>query len=164
MIITPIRQHRAKACGAACIEMLTAALDKRILAAEVIVALGGLKSYGLCTIKLAKFVSLRGFAVIIYSQAKIGDDIKAVEASEQFLSKICDYCPLLTVDPKRLSGGSSSGTFHNVILTRYTSKLSTYIDPADGKSHEILSPALIDAWKTAASKASAHTVVLTRLL
>lgn len=135
----------------------------RIRADDAIHALGGLKSYGVCTVELARYAKQRGLDVRIYSQTRAEDDITCCDASASLLQRLDGVLSMLTVDPATLTGKPSSTAFHNIVLTLYGRERSEYIDPADGLTHSVETSRILGAWQRAAPRASAHTVTVSEL-
>ena len=159
--IVAIKQKRVSGCAAACLEMVSTALGQRLSQELVISEMGGLKSYGLCTKRLAEFARSKGFSATCYSATQdlhfefTADILKELLSPGSYL--------ILTVDPQVLAGGVFSRKLHNIVLKSMSLELATYLDPKDGIEHDIAAEKLVQAWKIIAPKASVHTLVVRNL-
>ena len=164
MKVIPLRQSLRKSCGPCCLAMAFKALGIPISESEVIERLGGLRSYGACTVKMARLARVIGLEITAYSFSKRRSGVILEAPDPTVLDRACvkHKFVIMTIDPSALKGLAPSGAVHNILLLKSGRQRCRYIDPADGKMHSVPRRRLLAAWYASAGKASAHSIVLGR--
>lgn len=137
--------------------------DTHVSEAELIKRLGGLRSYGVCTRKLASLARRLKFKVdcFSYSRLPLKRGIVKEAPSYDLLQKYCNaHLPvILVVNPTELRK-KPLGNFHNIVVWRCNKNGALISDPMIGFSERMPIKTLLHAWYRAAEKASAHMVAL----
>ena len=160
----PLFKQKRNTCGATALRMVFAYYGKNISEAEVIKSLGGLKSYGVHTVKLADVAKKFGFKTVCLSfNRKLSDGkakIKRPETDDilKFLKR--DIPVIINVRSAFIYDTKPSKQGHFIIITGYNKKEFTYNDPYDGKSHKIDADKLRFAWFSNAVDSSAHLLAI----
>lgn len=156
------RQRHRKGCTAACVEIVTRACGSPVTESQLIAELGGPRSFGICTVKLAKYLAVQRFRVQCFSQTRRGAPLRLAVPSEALLEKCLHIgaFPIVTLDPSLLRTARPSRQFHAVLVTRLTRTRCEYIDPALGRRVSLSMPRFIRAWSICAKRASAHLLVM----
>lgn len=162
MRVVPLKQSNKRSCGATCIAMVVRAFGEEISERQIIRELGGLRSYGIDTVRLAAFAQALGLQVRCYSLQKRSKHVRQHTPTLGILRSVNTPGKLLvlTVDPAVLTGKRSVRGFHNILLVKFGPRISHYADPTDATLHRISTKRVVNAWEASAARASAHTVVL----
>lgn len=125
---------------------------------------GGIKKYGLKTIKLADAAEKLGFEIeclsynkkLAFNRAKIKkpniDDIL------KYLNKKVPV--IVAVRSSLLYDEKSTKAGHFIVISKWKSGFFYYNDPTDGKSHKIKEEALRFAWLNNVLNSSAYLLVI----
>ncbi len=151
-------------CGPTALSMVLYYFGKRVSSKEITKKIGGIKKYGVRTIKLANFAQKLGFKVYCYSYnkrlSKGNAKIKKPAKSDivRFLKKRLPV--IIAVRSSLLFDEEPSEVGHFIVITKYEKGKFSYNDPKDGKRHEIKEDKLMLAWFNNAVDSSAYLLVL----
>ena len=147
----PIVKQKKMACGPTALHMVLLYYKHGIPLKEIIKSVGGIKSYGVKLIRLAKFARKLGYKVTCYSYnnktAKDQAVIKKPSKADiiRFLKRkipviFCVKAFILDnkIEPSR--GG------HFIIITGYKNKVFSYNDSRNARSHKVKEEDLMFAW------------------
>lgn len=161
MIIVPLKQERKQSCGVAALRMIMLAHGKDVSEKELIKKLGGLKSYGTTIVALAKLTSEYGFKsfCLTCNRRYAKGAIEYAEPSREILkSAISRYCAVVVPlraaifydEPKQKRRG------HMILITKCEGNKVFYVDPYDGREHDIDEDRFLFAWYNMAAENSAY--------
>ncbi len=158
-----IKQHKLT-CGPTALRMVLKFFGKNIPERNILKHVGGIKKYGVRTIKLADFARSKGFLVHCHScnpkLAKNSAIIRkpSLASIKLFLHKKLPV--ILAVNSSRLYNEKHTTAGHFIIITGYKNNTFYYTDPHDGKHHIIQEKRLLSAWTYEITKSSAYLLVL----
>lgn len=172
MKVPILKQGKDLSCGAAALRMVFAYYEFNISEKEIIRQVGGLKSYGLRLISLAKFAEQQGFQVECLSYnprlAKNTAKIKKplIVDIDRFLQKdipvVLPVRAALLLYNKPPKSGKFSDAGHIIVVTDYKDDKFRYNDPLDAKQHRIKSEHLFFAWHNKILDSSAYLLAVWR--
>ncbi len=131
---------------------------------QIIRSVGGIKKYGVRTIKLAEFAKKLSFRIecLSYNRklAKGKAKIKKPNKKDilKFLKK--DIPVILAVRSSLLYGEKSSDNGHFIVVTSYKNGIFWYNDPHDGKRHQLAEEDLLFAWLNSVLDSSAYLLAI----
>ena len=162
----PLFKQRRNTCGPTSLRMMLAYFGRDIQESEIIKSVGGIKKYGVRTVKLAKFVKELGFKTeclsynrkLAVGKAKIkkpniGDILKYLKQKIPVI--ICVRCSLFY---NCIARPKDKG--HFVVITGYKNNFFWYNDPYDGKRHKIKEGELVFAWFNNVLDSSAYLLAI----
>lgn len=158
-----IKQHKLT-CGPTTLRMVLRYFGKNVPEATIIKHAGGIKKYGVRTIKLSDFARSQGFLIYCHScnpkLAKNKARIKkpTLASIRAFLDKKLPV--ILAVNSSRLYDEKHTAAGHFIVITGYKNNTFYYNDPHDGKHHIIQEKRLLSAWTYEITKSSAYILVL----
>ncbi len=160
----PLLKQSKNSCGVTALRMVLRYFGSNVSSREIIRGIGGLKSFGVRTIKLADFAKGLGFGVECYSfnekmakgKAKIRQPRKADLV--KFLRKKLPV--IVAVRSFILHHTKPSTNGHFVVLTKYEKGRFWFNGPVDGKQHTIKEEDLLFAWFNNTLNSSAYLLVL----
>lgn len=160
----PLMKQGKLECGPTALRMVLHYFGKEVSSKEIIKEIGGIKKYGVRTIKLADFAQKLGFKVYCYSYnnklSKGKAEIKKPAKSGiiKFLKKKLPV--IIAVRQFLLFNEEPSDMGHFIVITEYENGKFWYNDPEDGKLHQIKEDDLIFAWYNNILDSSAYLLVL----
>ena len=161
-----LKQSTASSCGPAALSMVLKYFGYGVPQRRIINKIGGIKKYGVRTVKLSEFAQELGFKVYCYSYNKklAGGraTIKKPSKSDiiHFLEKRLPV--IVAVDSRQLSGakGKHSTMGHFIVIVNHKSGKFQYNDPSDRKQHQIKERDLMLALIKNARESSGYLLVL----
>ncbi len=163
-LAVPLLKQNKMTCGITALRMVLLYFGKNISSEEIIKKVGGIKKYGVRTIKLAEFAKNLGFKVYCYSYnkklAKGKARIKKPSKLDiiKFLKKKLPV--IISVRSFLLFNEEPSKAGHFIVITKYEKGRFWYNDPDDGKQHKIKEDELLFAWFNNILDSSAYLLVL----
>lgn len=160
----PLLKQGKLECGPTALRMVLQYFGKKVSNMAIVKKIGGIKKYGVRTIKLADFAERLGFKVYCYSAnrklAKGEAKIKKPAKSDiiRFLKKKLPV--IITVRQFLLYHEKPSDMGHFIVITKYENGQFWYNDPEDGKQHKIKEEDLMLAWLNNVSDSSAYLLVI----
>jgi len=161
MQIKPLKQERKQSCGVAALRMMMLAHGKNVSEKELIKILGGLKSYGTTIVALANLVQKYGFGVncLTYNKKHESSIVKYREPRMRELKQAIQDCggvivPVRSAILYNESARKRAG--HMILVTGCRGCTVSYIDPWDGKVHDIDEDRFLFAWYNMAAENSAY--------
>ena len=160
----PLFKQGKLECGPTALKMVLHYFGKEVSSNEVTKNIGGIKKYGVKTIKLADFAERLGFKVYCYSYnkklSKGKARIKKPAKSDiiRFLKKKLPV--IIAVRSFLLFNEEPSDMGHFIVITKYEKGAFYYNDPRDGKRHQIEEENLLFAWYNNVLDSSAYLLVL----
>ena len=151
-------------CGPTALKMIAAYYGRDITEKEVLEIVGGLKKYGVATIKLAEAARKLGFKTESYSfsekHAKGHAKIKKPDTEDilKFLKKKIPV--ILLVRSFILFGQKKNNDGHFIVITGHKNGKFEYNDPKDGKAHTISADELRFAWFNRVIDMSAYLIAV----
>jgi len=144
--------------------MVLSFFGKEIPETEIIQGVGGLKSYGVKTIKLADFARSIGFNVEAYSyNRKMADDKTVIKNPE--ISDITKYLKknipvIINVRYSLLNDTELTKDGHFIVITGYKKGTFFFNDPDGGKERSINEEKLRFSWFNNALDSSAYLLAV----
>ncbi|MFH1325499.1 MAG: C39 family peptidase [archaeon] len=137
----PLMKQGKNECGPTALSMILKYLGKNISKEEITRRIGGLKKYGVRTIKLAEFAKNLNFDVHCYSNNKKLAKGKVI-IKKPNKSDIIDFLEkglpvILAVRSYVLFNRGQSEDGHFIVITGYNDNKFRYTDPFDGKRKDI---------------------------
>jgi len=160
----PLFKQGKLECGPTALKMVLHYFGKEVSSNEITKKIGGIKKYGVRTIKLADFAEKLGFKVYCYSYnkklSKGKAEIKKPAKSDiiKFLKKKLPV--IIAVRQFLLFNEEPSDMGHFIVITKYENGRFWYNDPEDGKLHQIKEDDLMFAWHNNVLDSSAYLLVL----
>ena len=160
----PLLKQTKLSCGVTALRMVLQYFGKNISSKEIVKRIGGIKKYGVRTIKLADFARSLGFKVECYSyngkRAKDKARIKKPSKADiiKFLRKKLPV--ILAVNSFALHNKGLLGMGHFIVITKYEKGRFWYNNPLDGRPHIIKEEDLLFAWHNNILDSSAYLLVL----
>jgi len=160
----PLFKQGKLECGPTALKMVLHYFRKEVSSKEITKRIGGIKTYGVRTIKLADFAEKLGFKVYCYSYnkklSKGKTEIKKPAKSDitKFLKKKLPV--IIAVRSFLLFNEEPSDMGHFIVITKYEKSTFHYNDPRDGKRHQIKEDDLMFAWYNNVLDSSAYLLVL----
>lgn len=160
----PLFKQNKLQCGPTALRMVLYYFDKEISQDEIIRKIGGIKKYGVRTIKLSDFAQKLGLKTYCYSYnkklSKGKAEIKKPAKSDiiKFLKKKLPV--IITVRQFLLFDKEPSNLGHFIVITKYENGRFWYNDPEDGKLHKIKEDELMFAWFNNVLDSSAYLLTL----
>ncbi len=161
--VPPLRQDKLL-CGPAALSMVLKYFGVSFSSNKIADEIGGVKKYGVRTIKLAEFARKLGFTVYCYSfnekMAK-GNATDKKPTKSDILKFLKMGLPIiLAVRSFILYGKEKSEMGHFIVVTGYEKGRFYYNDPTDGKHHRMKEDDLLFAWFNNALESSAYLLAL----
>lgn len=164
LLKVPRYKQKRNTCGVTALRMVLAHFAQEVSEREIIQAVGGLKKYGVRTVKLAYVADKLGFKTSYFSlNRKLADGNAKIKLPEvrdilNFLKKeipvIINVRSSLLYDEKPTTQG------HFIVITGYKDGRFVYNDPYDGKSHRIAEEKLRFAWFNNVLDSSAYLLAI----
>jgi len=149
-IPVPLLKQNKMTCGPTALRMVISYFGKQVSEEEILQKIGGIKKFGVRTIKLADFAKSLGFKTYCYSYNKKLSKGKAeIKKPSKFdiLKFLKKKIPvILSVRSFILFNKKPSNNGHFIIITKYEKGEFYYNDPNDGKKHKIKEADLLFAW------------------
>lgn len=160
----PRLKQRPNSCGTTSLRMVMAFWGKDVSEKEVIQGVGGLKSYGVKTTKLAEYARDLGFNTYCLSyNKKLADSRVKIKMpdTEDILIYLRKKVPVIVnVRHSLIYKRPLTRVGHFVVLTGYKKGVFQYNDPRDGKSHHIKEGHFKFAWFNNALDSSGYLLVI----
>lgn len=160
----PRFKQTQNACGPTALRMIMAYLGKNISLKEIIKGCGGIKKYGVRTIKLADFAKRVGFKVKCLSyNVKLAQGKAQIKKPEKkdILKYLKKNVPvILAVKSSLIFNQANKEIGHFIVVTKYQKEFFWYNDPKDGKQHKIKENDLIFAWYNNVFNSSAYFLTI----
>jgi len=163
-ILVPLVKQEKLECGPTVLSGVLQYFGKMISPAEITRNIGGIKKYGVRTIKLADYARDLGFKIHCYSYNKKLSKGKAKlrrpnkEDIIKFLKKKIPV--IIAVRAFILFNEEPSDMGHFIVVTKYQKGIFFYKDPVDGKLHKIKENDLMFALYNNALDSSAYFLVI----
>jgi ABC-type bacteriocin/lantibiotic exporter with double-glycine peptidase domain len=160
----PLFKQRKNSCGTTSLRMVLSFFGNNVSENEIIRDVGGLKSYGVRTIKLAEFARKIGLKTKTYSfNKKLADyktTIKRPEIKDitRYLRKSIPV--IINVRHSLLNDTKITKEGHFIVVTGYRNRVFNYNDPDDGKEHTVEEEKLRFAWFNNALDSSAYLLTV----
>ncbi len=160
----PLLKQTKSSCGVTSLRMVFQYFGKDVSSKKIIQKIGGLKKYGVKTIKLADFAEDFGFKIEAYSYNKKKAKGKAIIKKPsktdiiKFLRKKLPV--IIAVNAFILHNKGPLTMGHFIVITKYEKGKFWYNNPHDGKSHTIKEETLLFAWHNNILDSSAYLLVL----
>lgn len=156
----PLLRQKNNTCGPTALRMVLKYFENDVLENNIIKSIGGIKKYGVRTIKLAEFAKKSGFEIVCLSYnrklAKGKAQIKK-PSKEDILKFLRKNIPvIIAVRSFLVYGGKPSEEGHFIVVMGYKNGIFWYNDPHDGKLHKIAEEDLLSAWFNNALDSSAY--------
>ncbi|MBU0636521.1 C39 family peptidase [Candidatus Micrarchaeota archaeon] len=151
-------------CGITALQMVLQYFNKDIPSSEITKQIGGIKKFGVRTIKLAEFAKSLGFKVTCYSYNKKLACGKATikkpdkKDIQKFLKKKIPV--ILAVRAFILYNQKPSKMGHFIVITKYKKGKYWYNDPKDGKKHQIKESDLLFTWHNNILESSGYLLAI----
>lgn len=117
---------------------------------QIIKSIGGIKKYGVRTIKLAEFAKKFGFEeeCLSYNRKMARGEAKHKKPDKKDILKLLkkNIPVILSVRSFLFYNKKPSKNGHFIIITRYQNGIFWYNDPGDGKRHKMTEEDLLFAW------------------
>ncbi|OGM05399.1 hypothetical protein A2715_04255 [Candidatus Woesebacteria bacterium RIFCSPHIGHO2_01_FULL_39_32] len=154
-------------CGPTALRMVLEYYGKKIRADEIIKGIGGIKNFGVRTIKLADFARKLGFKTLClsYNEKLSKGKAKIKTPSKSDIINVLDKNrpAILSVNTSILFGNKSPKDMgHFIVVTIYKNGYFWYNDPRDGKEHKIEEEKLLFAWFNNVLDSSAYLLAIWR--
>jgi len=160
----PLLKQSRLACGPTALRMVLHYFGKDVSSNEIIRKIGGVRKYGVTTIKLADLARKWGFNVDCYSYNKKLARGKATirkPAKSDIIKFLKRKLPvIIAVRAFILFKKEPSDMGHFIVVTKYENGTFGYNDPSDGKHHQINEKKLMNAWYANSLDSSAHLLIL----
>ena len=161
----PLFRQRKNTCGIIALKMILSYFGKDVDENKIIKAVGGLKSYGVRTVKLAEVAQKLGFTTecLSYNQKLAsGKAIIKRPTKKDILKHLKKERPVILNVRSSLfyQRPKLSQAGHFIVITRYKKGLFSYNDPADGKHHRIGEEELQFAWFNEVLDSSAYLLAI----
>lgn len=160
----PLMKQEKLTCGATALSMVFKYFGKNIPARKIVKAVGGVKSYGIRTVKLADFARKEGFKVevLTYNKKLAKGKAKFKKPSKSDIIKflkegfpvIIAIRSFLFYDKEPFKMG------HFIIITNYKNGYFFYNDPGLGKRGKIKEEHLLFAWHNNILDSSGYLLVV----
>jgi len=160
----PLFKQKKNTCGTTALRMVFAYFGKNISENEIIKNVGGIKSYGVRTIKLAKYAKSLGFKneCLSYNKKLANGQTKIKKPNTtdilKFLKK--NIPVIISVRSYLLFNTNPKKTGHFIVLTEYKNGFFYYNDPKDGKNHKIDIEELKFTWFNNVLDSSAYLLAI----
>lgn len=160
----PLLKQGKLECGPTALRMVLMYFDMDVELKKIIRGTGGIKKYGVRTIKLASFAKSLGFGTECYScNKKLANGKAKIKNPSKydiikFLGKRLPV--VISVRYFLLCGKKPSSMGHFIVVTKYEKGKFWYNDPKDGKGHIINEKDLMVCWLHNAIDSSAYLLVL----
>ena len=160
----PLLQQQQRACGPTALSMVLRYFGKNFSPLAIAKKTGGIKKYGVRTVRLADVAKEAGFNVHCYSynqqlaQGKATFKKPIIKDLIKFLDRKLPI--IIAVRSCILFNKKPSKRGHFIVITKYATGQFWYNDPADGKQHKISQDDLLFAWYNNVLDSSAYLLVL----
>ncbi len=159
-----IKQEGKLDCGFIALRMVLEYFGKNISSKEISKFTGGLKSYGNSTIELAEFARSIGFDVDCFTYNKKMSNGKAEfrkPSKKNIIGFLNNKIPvIITLRSFLLFDNKPSSSGHFIVINGYSDHMFYYVDPYDGKEHEIDEDKLLFAWHNNILNSSAYLLAI----
>lgn len=160
----PLLKQKTNTCGTTSLRMVLSYFGKEISENETIRGVGGLKSYGVKTTKLADFARKIGFNAETYSyNRKLADNKTIIKTPE--ISDITKYLKksipvIINVRYSLLNDTKLTKDGHFIVITGYKKGKFFFNDPDGGKERSIDEEKLRFSWFNNALDSSAYLLAV----
>ncbi|MBI2064304.1 MAG: C39 family peptidase, partial [Candidatus Yanofskybacteria bacterium] len=131
---------------------------------QIIKGIGGIKKYGVRTIRLAEFAGKSGFKTecLSYNRKLASGEAKIKQPSKKDILKFLKkgIPVIIAVRSFLLYGEKQSEMGHFIVVTGHKSGVFSYNDPHDGKRHKIAEEGLLFAWFNNVIDSSAYLLAV----
>ncbi|MBI5803508.1 C39 family peptidase [Candidatus Pacearchaeota archaeon] len=160
----PLMKQGQNECGPTALNMVLNYLGENFSIENIVDGIGGIKSYGIETIKLAEFAKKLGFKVICYSyNEKLSQGKFEIKkpSKKNILKFLNQGTPIiLAVRSYLLFDEEPSEEGHFIVLVGYENNKFTYNDPYDGKQKNIDEDKLMKALEENSLDSSAYLLII----
>ena len=160
----PLFKQKRNTCGLTALRMILKYWGKEVGEQEIARGTGGIKKYGVRTIKLAEFAGKSGFKTECLSYNKKLAN-KESRIKKPNMRDIVGYLRkevpvIVAVRSALLYREEPSEVGHFVVLTNYQNRKFSYNDPDDGKRHKVGAEKLVSALLANATDSSAYLLAI----
>lgn len=160
----PLFKQKRNTCGPTALKMVLQYWGRKISEKEIIKGIGGIKKYGVRTIKLAEFAHKLGFETELLSyNRKLADGKAKIKkpSVQDILKYIKDKVPVILAVRSAILYEKAPKKFgHFIVITGYQNGDFLYSDPDDGKRHKINTKKLLTALVANAADSSAYLLAI----
>ena len=163
-IPVPLLKQTKMACGPACLAMVLKYYKDNKSLPKIIKGVGGIKSFGVRAIQLAKYTRGLGYEVDCFSfdEKMAKGHVKIVKPNKKLILKyLKKQIPVIIaarVFLLRNKNYSKSG--HYIVITKYNNGIFWYNDPSFGKEIKINEDDLLFAWYNNVLKSTGYMLVI----
>lgn len=160
----PLSRQKKNSCGLTALHMVLKYFGKDVSENQIIRSVGGIKKYGVRTVRLAEFAKRFGFKVecLSYNKRLAGSKAKIKKPNMKDILKFLKkgIPVILAVRSSLLYGEKPSEMGHFIVVTGYKNGIFWYNDPHDGKRHKIAEEDLLFAWFNNVLDSSAYLLTV----
>ena len=162
----PLFKQKKNTCGPTALRMVFKYFGRDVLEDQIIKSIGGIKKFGVRTVKLAEFAKKLGFKVecLSYNKKLAGDKAKIKKPNKKdvlkFLKK--NIPVILSVRSFLLYDGDNkpSKAGHFIVITGYKNRTFWYNDPYGGKRRKVAEEDLLFTWFNNVLDSSAYLLAV----